>query len=55
MLASPVPTQTVSWFEGSRVTSPIDMLGASSNTHSHETPSLMDFQTPEDAPATYSV
>ena len=52
MLASPVPTQTVSWFDGSSVTSPIDMLGASSKTHSQVTPSLTVLQTPEDAPAT---
>jgi hypothetical protein len=46
MFASPVPTQTISGFDGATVTSPIDVVAAWSKTGAHVTPSLSVFQSP---------
>ena len=53
-LASPVPTQTTSGFEGSTVTSPIDVDAAFSKIGSQVVPSFTFFHTPPLAVATYS-
>src|SRR6476660_2000797 len=44
--ASPVPTQTVLWLEGSMVTAPIDCTASRSKTGLNVVAPLIDFHTP---------
>jgi hypothetical protein len=46
MFASPVPTQTMSGFDGAMVTSPIEVVTPWSKTGAHVTPSLSVFHSP---------
>ena len=52
MFASPVPTQTMSGFDGATATSPMEVVGASSKMGVHVVPSLLLIHTPPDAVAT---
>src|SRR5450432_612866 len=52
---SPLPTQTILWFEGSIVTAPIDWTFSLSNTGLKVVAPLMDFHTPPLAEPTNSV
>ena len=49
---SPVPTQTMSVFDGASATSPIDETLCRSNSGSHVVPALIVFQSPPDAAPT---
>src|SRR5947209_1041126 len=53
--ASPVPTQTMSGFEGATATAPRETVACLSNTHSQVVPLLTVFHNPPDALATYMV
>jgi hypothetical protein len=55
MLASPVPIQTMSWSEGARARSPMEVVTWSSKTGVQVTPSLSVLHTPPEAPPTYIV
>src|SRR5712671_1223688 len=52
---SPVPTQTILWFEGSIVTAPIDCAGSRSKTGLKVVAPLIDFHTPPLAEPTKTV
>jgi hypothetical protein len=52
MFGSPVPINMMSWFEGARVTSPIEVDASWSKIGSQVPPSFSVFQTPPDAVAT---
>src|SRR5205807_10313684 len=49
---SPVPTHTTFGFEGASATAPIDAVGWSLNTASHESPPSIVFHTPPAAAPT---
>ena len=51
-LPSPVPTHTTFGFEGARASAPIDAVGWSLNTASHESPPSVVFHTPPAAAPT---
>jgi hypothetical protein len=52
LFASPVPTHTISGFDGATATSPIDMLDWLSKIGSNVVPPFVVFQSPPDADAT---
>ncbi len=52
MFASPVPTQTISGFDGLIARSPMEVVNSSSKRDVQVTPSFSVFQTPPEAPAT---
>src|SRR5687768_4092076 len=53
LFASPLPTQTMSGFEGATATSPSEMLDAWSQTGAHVVPAFSVFHSPPVAEATY--
>src|SRR5689334_24446151 len=52
---SPLPTQIVSWCDGSIAIAPIDCTGCLSNTGLNVVPPSVDFHTPPEAAPTNSV
>ena len=51
LLASPVPTQMMSGFDGATATAPTDPVRTESNIGAHVTPALVVLQTPPVAAA----